>query len=198
MACDTKNSMKNSLKKLIQKKPLNKITISDITSDCGINRMTFYYHFKDIYDLLEWCITSDANIASKEAFCNNTWENELLSIMNICLRNKEFYLPLFRSMDRELAERYILKFSMRISDRIIDSQLAKSVTPPELKKRISEYYAFTITGVITCWTLNEMLENPESIVKYMHYLFENTANTLHALHSDTKIQLSCESDPVSE
>lgn len=44
-------------------KPLDKITISDITSDCGISRMAFYYHFKDIYDLVEWSCLEDAKRA---------------------------------------------------------------------------------------------------------------------------------------
>ena len=48
----TKRALEASLKKLLTKKPLDKITITDITEDCGINRMTFYYHFKDIYDLV--------------------------------------------------------------------------------------------------------------------------------------------------
>ena len=50
----TKRALEQSLKNLLLKKPLTKITIGDITEDCGINRMTFYYHFKDIYDLVEW------------------------------------------------------------------------------------------------------------------------------------------------
>ena len=50
----TKRALEASLKKLLLEKPLHKITVSDITDDCGINRMTFYYHFKDIYDLVEW------------------------------------------------------------------------------------------------------------------------------------------------
>ncbi|MBS6472445.1 MAG: TetR family transcriptional regulator C-terminal domain-containing protein [[Eubacterium] siraeum] len=50
----TKKALEQSLKNLLLKKPLTKITINDITEDCGINRMTFYYHFKDIYDLVEW------------------------------------------------------------------------------------------------------------------------------------------------
>ena len=48
----TKRALEQSLKNLLLKKPLTKITISDITADCGMNRMTFYYHFKDIYDLV--------------------------------------------------------------------------------------------------------------------------------------------------
>ena len=46
----TKRALEQSLKNLLLQKPLHKITISDIADDCGINRMTFYYHFKDIYE----------------------------------------------------------------------------------------------------------------------------------------------------
>lgn len=56
----TKRALEESLKKMLLKKPVNKITISDITEDCGINRMTFYYHFKDLYDLVEWSCVEDA------------------------------------------------------------------------------------------------------------------------------------------
>ena len=45
---------------MLLQKPLNKITINDITEDCGVNRMTFYYHFKDIYDLVD-CMARPAN-----------------------------------------------------------------------------------------------------------------------------------------
>ncbi len=54
MSNTTKQALEASLKKVMLQKPLDKITISDITSDCGISRMAFYYHFKDIYDLVEW------------------------------------------------------------------------------------------------------------------------------------------------
>jgi len=47
MSAITKRALEASLKKLLLTKPLDKITISDITDDCGVNRMTFYYHFKD-------------------------------------------------------------------------------------------------------------------------------------------------------
>ena len=56
----TKRALEASLKHLLLQKPLNKITINDIAEDCGINRMTFYYHFKDIYDLVEWACAEDA------------------------------------------------------------------------------------------------------------------------------------------
>ena len=56
----TKRALEASLKELLRHKPLDKITVSDLTDHCGVNRMTFYYHFKDIYDLVEWCCEEDA------------------------------------------------------------------------------------------------------------------------------------------
>ena len=50
----TKNALAASLKKLLNRKTLNKITVKDITDDCGVNRQTFYYHFHDVYELVEW------------------------------------------------------------------------------------------------------------------------------------------------
>ena len=60
MSQTTKRALAASLKHLLLQKPLNKITINDIAEDCGISRMTFYYHFKDIYDLVEWSCMEDA------------------------------------------------------------------------------------------------------------------------------------------
>ena len=60
----TNRALEASLKKMLLKKPVTKITISDITDDCGVNRATFYYHFKDIYDLIEWSCEEDSRIAA--------------------------------------------------------------------------------------------------------------------------------------
>lgn len=51
----TKRALEQSLKNLLLKKPLTKITINDIAEDCGINRMTFYYHFKPLQGYLRSC-----------------------------------------------------------------------------------------------------------------------------------------------
>ena len=60
MINQTKQILEESLKELMLQKPLDKITIRDLTEDCGISRMAFYYHFKDIYDLVEWSCLEDA------------------------------------------------------------------------------------------------------------------------------------------
>ena len=55
----TKHALEDSLKVLLLRKPFNKITIGDLTKECGINRMTFYYHFTDMHHLLSWIILDE-------------------------------------------------------------------------------------------------------------------------------------------
>ena len=101
------------MKKLLLEKPLNKITINDITEDCGVNRMTFYYHFKDIYDLIEWCCVEDAKKALEGKKTYDTWQQGFLQIFEAVLDNKPFILNVYHSVSRE-------QFELRTHKRLID------------------------------------------------------------------------------
>ena len=109
----TKRALEASLKHLLLQKPLNKITINDIAEDCGINRMTFYYHFKDIYDLVEWSCQEDASraLAGKKTY--ETWQQGLLQIFQAVLDNKPFILNVYRSVSREQVENYLYRITWR-------------------------------------------------------------------------------------
>ena len=59
---------------------LDKIRYQSLTADCGISRMAFYYHFKDIYDLVEWACIEDASQALQGKKTYDTWQEGLLQI----------------------------------------------------------------------------------------------------------------------
>ena len=50
----TKQTLASALKELMAQKPMEKISIQEITALCGMRRQIFYYHFEDIYDLMRW------------------------------------------------------------------------------------------------------------------------------------------------
>ena len=102
----TKRALEQSLKNLLLKKPLTKITVGDITEDCGINRMTFYYHFKDIYDLVEWSCLEDAKRALEEKKTYDTWQQGFLQIFKAVQENKPFILYVYRADARLDQGRY--------------------------------------------------------------------------------------------
>ncbi len=102
----TKRALEQSLKRLLATKPLAKITIADITEDCGISRMTFYYHFKDIYDLVEWCLEEDAASVLNGAQTVETWQEGYLAVLSEVQQNKAFITTIYREMSRERVERF--------------------------------------------------------------------------------------------
>lgn len=50
----TKNALAASMKKLMEERDFSKVTVADICEGCGMNRKSFYYHFKDKYELVNW------------------------------------------------------------------------------------------------------------------------------------------------
>ena len=55
----TKQAFADALRKLLEQKPFAKISVSHICEECGMNRKSFYYHFKDKYDLVNWIFDTE-------------------------------------------------------------------------------------------------------------------------------------------
>ena len=105
----TKRALEQSLKNLLREKPLSKITVTDITEDCGISRMTFYYHFKDIYDLVEWACMEDAAKALANKKTYDTWQQGFIQIFHAVRENKVFVMNVYRCVSREQVEKYLVR-----------------------------------------------------------------------------------------
>ena len=79
----TKKAIAFTLKELLLEKPISKITINDITERCDINRQTFYYHFQDITDLIEWICVEDADKTLKDKSSYETWQDGFLAVFDL-------------------------------------------------------------------------------------------------------------------
>lgn len=88
----TKKAIAGSLKELMRKKSLEKITVSDIVKNCGLNRQTFYYHFKDKYDLVNWIFNKEIVSALSVVSDGVDWSAALLNALNVMKREKVFIL----------------------------------------------------------------------------------------------------------
>ena len=82
MANTTKLALEAALKKELLTKPLDKITINELAEDCGISRMAFYYHFKDIYDLVEWVCVEDGTKALQGKKTYENWQEGFCQIFS--------------------------------------------------------------------------------------------------------------------
>ena len=101
MANITKLALEAALKKELLTKPLDKITINELAEDCGISRMAFYYHFKDIYDLVEWVCVEDGTKALQGKKTYENWQEGFCQIFEAVLENKPFIMNVYRCVDRQ-------------------------------------------------------------------------------------------------
>ena len=93
----TKDAIKKSFLKLLNRKPLNKITVKEIVEDCGINRNSFYYHYSDIPALVEEIFNEQADQLVQLTDDASIYESFVIA-MNFSLQNKEAVVFYYKSL----------------------------------------------------------------------------------------------------
>lgn len=160
----TKNALAESLKKQMQTIPLAKITVNDIVNECGLNRRTLYYHFNDIYDLLEWIFKTELTEMLGENKTCSSWQKGFLEIFNYLYENKKVVLNTYNSIDRDILENHLYNESFTIILEVVN-ELAKDLNVSDKDKRyVANFYKIALVGVIIDWIKNNMVEDIEGIV----------------------------------
>lgn len=162
----TKKALAASLKKLLSKKTLDKITVVELTADCGVNRQTFYYHFKDIYDLAEWVVLCEAETVLSEEMTFETWKQDTLRVFNAALENKSLALNAYRSLRREQMERYLYKVLFNQFIKILNEktlELKLNVSEEE-RKFLADILKHIFVGCLLDWIRRGLLDDPQVIV----------------------------------
>lgn len=172
MSQTTKRALEASLKNLLLKKPLDKITIHDIAEDCGINRMTFYYHFKDIYDLVEWSCVEDATKALEGKKTYDTWQEGFLQIFEAVLANKPFIENVYHSVSREQVEIYLYKVTYNLLIGVVEEKATGMTVRQEDKEFIANFYKFALVGLMLDWIRSGMRYKPQDIIDKLSCLIQ--------------------------
>ena len=157
---------------ILLKKPLDKITIKDLTDDVGISRMSFYYHFKDIYDLVEWSCIYDATNALKGNKTYDTWQEGLTSIFEAVLQNKPFILNVYHTTTQDSIERFLFTTVHDLILGVVREKAQGTNISEEQIQFIADFYKYSFVGIMLDWISKGMNEDYNEIVY-------NMTNTLH-------------------
>lgn len=166
----TKKAIAASLKSLLEKRSFDKITVKDIVEDCGVNRQTFYYHFQDIYELIEWIFTDETEKALNGKKTYDTWQQGFLQIFERILANKRLAENVYDTINREYLERYLYKVTFDLLIGVIEEQADNQKVKEEDKKFIADFYKFAFVGLILDWIHKGMKEEPQKIVEQIDIL----------------------------
>ena len=170
MSQTTKRALEASLKKLLLQKPLNKITINDITEDCGVNRMTFYYHFKDIYDLVDWIMVEDAAKALENKPTFDTWMEAFLDILHQVQENKVLVMNVYRSISREQVEQYLYKLLDPMLREFMERGMQEITVQDDDVQFIVDFYKYALVGMALEWIRKDMKEDPVRMAERLNIL----------------------------
>ncbi len=174
MSTVTKRALEQSLKNLLLQKPITKITINDIAEDCGINRMTFYYHFKDIYDLVEWSCLEDAKRALEEKKTHDTWEVGFLQIFEAVKANKPFIMNVYNYINQSQVERYLTPLVDNLLMGVIEEESKNITVRDEDKEFIARIYSYILIGIMLDWIKNDMKDDPKLIIDKLSVLLKDS------------------------
>ncbi len=125
-----------------------------------MNRMTFYYHFKDIYDLVDWILTEDATKTMEGCQSFDTWTEAFLDILHQIRDNKALVLNVYRSVGREQVEQYLYKLLDPMLKEFADRECRDITVQDDDKQFVVDFYKYALVGVVLEWIRRDMKTDP--------------------------------------
>ena len=169
----TKQALANALKQLLQKKQITKITINDIAEACWISRMTFYYHFKDIYDLADWTLQETLHTAIADNRTHDNWQQGFLNLLDVLKAHQPLILNVYRAIDREQVERYMRREVEALLLPVVEEQAAGLQISEKGKHMVAIFYTYAFMGIVLEWIQRNMQASPQEVA-------DTTAAMIHS------------------
>ena len=161
-----------SFKELVLRMPIEKITIKDITDEAGVIRPTFYNHFQDKYELLEWIIRTEILDPVIPLMQSGNLKDSMVQIFRNMQQDKVFYKKVTRLEGQNSCENIAKKFIMEILFSFINEKAGEK----KLARRgltislVAEYYAQSMAFVVIQWTKMDMSLTPEQMADIFEYI----------------------------
>lgn len=163
----TKYMIAQGMKQLLQTMEFQDISVGQIAKHCHISRNTFYYHFKDKYDIISWIFYSEITpIIGQTQEIENWWEG----LLHLCLymqENRDFYIKVLQVQGQNSFSECLMEFYANLVRNILLNANAERILTPAQIRTISNFYAFGLTGVISNWAKNGMKAEPEPVIRMM-------------------------------
>lgn len=171
----TKKALADSLKKAMAVKPINKITIRELVEDSGLNRQTFYYHFQDIYDLLEWMLDQEIVSTLTESEYFLSWQDAGIYLLKYIQSNEAISHCLINSVGTTTLKKYIYSDALEIAQRFL-RYAAQGIDVSERDFiALAHYYSITFSALLEDWVSRGMKSTPEEMIDVLDTIVSGTA-----------------------
>ena len=152
----TQKAIKASFLKLLNEKPFSQITVKDIVEDCGINRNSFYYHFRDLPSLVEEMITEEADKLIESYPSIGSLEECLNAAVSFAVNNRKAAYHIYNSVSRDIYEMYLWRICEYVVRNYIENVFADRRISDSDREIITDFYKCACFGEIMNWQKNGM------------------------------------------
>ena len=170
----TKKAIATSIKELMRKKELQKISVADIVENCGINRQTFYYHFQDKYDLVNWIYYNEVVAAITRNRTYEDWSSAVLEVLNIMKKEQYFYTNALNVTGQNAFQDYFFEATKGLLAEIIEVISQNEHINDDDKDFIAEFYTYGLVGITVQWARRGMKQPPEEIVQRLSNFIDDS------------------------
>ncbi|MFG6351473.1 MAG: TetR/AcrR family transcriptional regulator C-terminal domain-containing protein [Oscillospiraceae bacterium] len=174
----TKQTLASALKELMAQKPMEKISIQEITALCGMRRQNFYYHFEDIYDLMRWMFQQEAVSLLQKREGALLWQEGILLLFQYLEENRAVCLCALNSLGRDTIKRFFNADIYAVIGRTI-TQMAEEVgyadetSPAGGLKLLTHFYVVSLAGIMESWLLGEIDQSPQELVDFFDLILKD-------------------------
>ncbi len=174
----TKSIIMDAFWQLLEEKPYNKITVRDIVDRCQVNRNTFYYHFHDIPELLEYAIKKDADSIIQNHITPGAPEECLAQIVQYTTKRQRAVLHIYRSIQRETFQRELERIAFYMTAQYIDTVVSDSSLSSEDRELLVRFYKCILVGITYDWLDNGMSYDPVAAFARINTLLASSGRQL--------------------
>ena len=147
MPRSTKQDILDTLLLMLKDRTLDDITVKDLTERCGISRQAFYYHFQDLYAVVDWALQEELELLGRE----EDLESARAKVVEQMLRNRPVVLNLYRSFERSYVEHYLHKWAMPIVEQKVAKQAERYRVTRDQVAFVAELTTIVLLSLVLGW-----------------------------------------------
>lgn len=192
----TKEMLAESLMKLLARRTLDKITIQDIVDDCGYNRQTFYYHFHDIYDLIDWIFAAQTQELIEKCRACGSLDVGVEAVIAYMRENRRLILNILRSVNGEKLLDNLYRSAQSIVLSALENHPGVQELSTEYRELVAEGFKYALAGLLIDWMRAGIPEDLVNKVRTMKAVYIgaleyalDTVRGLQALNLDIEEDL---------
>lgn len=178
MAQYTKKAILQTFQEMLEKIPFDKITVSAIVAKCEISSNTFYYHFRDIYDLLDTWLLMKKTGYLENISGQTRWQDITKALVRDLKSHSELVYHLFNSISRERLERCVFESTDDTFYRLVCWETEGAAIPEDELRAVAEYNSYSFLGFFLKFLWNDMQGDIDAGIEKIGLIFESNIQGL--------------------